>query len=453
MSIFGVGNTLTNMEDESEIALHQRSTIGSAYVECTDDAVFFVHGSMIVYRNPRAIELFGSPDSSTSSEGTVRTIDGLLGITVPEVSGGCATMETSCHRADGTTFPVVVRVMPVSPGRRLVVVRDQSERVATEEMLRRRSAQLSATMESLPFDFWINDRDNRTLFQNRYSLALWGDQRGNAPEDVTDDPVILEEWKRSNARVFAGEVHHGEITYEIDGRRRTFRNIVAPVRDGDETIGIVGLNIDITDYLDVTRDREILLRELHHRVKNNLQIILSTISYGRNADRFDPSGLLNRIEHYVHAIYLVHEQLYIGNELSSVDVGEYVRNLGASLDEALAFRSRIHVRSEPVRIPIEKAVPLGIALSELLANAARFGVAADPGGTLPIAVSIGTVPVDREERLRVSVENPLLDGFEPAPPSQYGGLAIVSHLLDQLGGSVTTACAAGTFTVSVEFPR
>lgn len=440
------------MENASELSLDSLSTIGSAYLECTDDAIFVVRDTSVVYRNQNAAELFGLPDVPGGDDRTI-SIDEILGIDISDVSGGCLSTEASCRRRDGTTFPAVVRVIPIPGECRLVVVRDQTERVATEEMLRRRSAQLTATMESLPFDFWINDRDNRTLFQNPYSLALWGDQRGHAPEDVTDDPVILEEWNRTNAMVFAGQVHRGEITYSIDGRRRTFRNIVAPVRDGEETIGIVGLNIDITDYLETANDREILLRELHHRVKNNLQIILSTIAYGRDSTGYDPIRLLERIENHVHAIYLVHEQLYIGNELSNIDVGEYVRNLGASLDENLAFRSRIHVRSEPATTPIEKAVPFGIAISELLANAARFGETTDPGGTLPITVSVRVYRGDTGERLRVDVENPISRDYEPESPSTFGGLAIVSHLLDQLNGWVAVACSRGIFAVSVEFPR
>lgn len=442
------------MEDASEISLGIQSRIGTAYLECTDDAVFYVREATIVYQNRRAAELFELPDPNTA-DATVDFLEDVLGISIPHSSGSCVSIDTTCRGINGTRFPAIVRTTTISHGERIVIVRDQSDRVATEESLRRRSAQLTATMESLPFDFWINDRDNRTLFQNRYSLALWGDQRGHSPDEITDDPEILDEWHRTNALVFAGGVHRGEITYTIDGRQHTFRNIVAPVQDGEETIGIVGLNIDITDYLDIANDREVLLRELHHRVKNNLQIILSTIAYGRDSDAFDPDRLLRRIENHVHAIYLVHEQLYIGNELSTIDVGEYVRNLGASLDEALSFRSRIQVRSEPVTIPIEKAVPLGIAVAELLANAAQYGNATGPGGTLPIAVSVQSRRVATGNSLLLLVENPV--GGESAPAlsstqGTQGGLAIVSHLLDQLNGSVSTSCSHGTFAASLDFP-
>jgi len=439
------------MEDASEISLGIQSRIGPAFLECTDDAVFYVCETTIVYQNKRATELFGLPDPNTA-DATVGFLEEILGISIPQGSGSCVSIDTTCRGIDGARFPAIVRTTTVSDGERIVIVRDQSDRVATEESLRRRSAQLTATMESLPFDFWINDRDNRTLFQNRYSLALWGDQRGHTPDEVTDDPEILKEWHRTNALVFAGGVHRGEITYTIDGKDHTFRNILAPVQDDGETIGIVGLNIDITDYLDVANDREILLRELHHRVKNNLQIILSTIAYGRDTDTFDPDRLLRRIENHVHAIYLVHEQLYIGNELSTIDVGEYLRNLGASLDEALSFRSRIQVRSEPVTIPIEKAVPLGIAVAELLANAAQHGNTTGPGGTLPIAVSVQSRTVATGNGLYLFVENPVGGGYTPASFSTHGGLAIVSHLLDQLNVWVSTSCSHNTFTASLVFP-
>lgn len=439
--------------DAPEVSSRIPGDFVDRYLNCTDDAVIFIRDSEILYWNRRARQMFGFADAEPGLGMPVMPSAAELFVTgVPESGAGCVSLETTCRRRDGTCFPVAIHITADSDNRRLFAIRDESERVATEESLRRRSAQLTATIASLPFDFWINDSENRTLFQNPYSRALWGDKIGSKPAEVTEDSEILAIWNDTNRRAFAGEIHRGEITYSVDGEERTFRNIVAPVRDADEIIGILGLNIDITDYLKIANDREILLRELHHRVRNNLQVILSTIALGRGKTSFDPERLLTRIENHIHAIYLVHEQLYIGNELSEIDLGEYARNLGASIDRTLALRSRIQVRSETASVPIEKAVPLGIALCELLANAARYGKGTEDGGIVPITVSVLPGTADATDTVELCVKNPVGDDTAPVHAVRDGGLEIASLLVDQLRGTIEVTLRDSSFIARIVIP-
>lgn len=421
--------------------------LGELYLGCTDDAVLYVDGETILYCNARAYRLFliDSENLDLVPTTSLFTFDVLR-----KSEEGCTQIEGKCRRTDGVVFPATIRIARGEENRLLLAVRDQTERAATEESLRRRSAQLTATIESLPFDFWINDRENRTLLQNPYSRELWGDKIGSTLEEITDDKEILASWRKTNERAFSGEIQRDEITYEIDGEDRTFRSTVAPVWDGDEIIGIVGLNVDITDYQQAVADRELLLRELHHRVKNNLQVILSTIAIGRGSNRFDADQMLSRIENHVHAIYLVHEQLDIGNELSMIDLGEYVRNLGTGIDEMLSFQSRIHVTSEAARAPIEEAVPIGIALCELLSNAARYGAGTAPSGIVPIELSLSVLSTGGKA-LRFSVNNDIEPEPEPSPPGI--GILIVQSLVEQLRGTYHAVSEGNRYSATIEIPH
>jgi len=128
-----------------------------------------------------------------------------------------------------------------------LLIKNKSFRKEMEVKLRQSELMLQSTLESLPFDFWINDAENRTYMQNSHSKALWGDVKGHSPKDVTDDDGISENWLKTTTRALAGEVINGEISYIINGRKKYFRNILAPIKDEEHMLGILGMNIDITD--------------------------------------------------------------------------------------------------------------------------------------------------------------------------------------------------------------
>ncbi|MFO1424846.1 MAG: response regulator [Candidatus Competibacteraceae bacterium] len=122
-----------------------------------------------------------------------------------------------------------------------------AELAEANRALRESEARLRAAMESVPFDFFLIGPDGRYVLQNSASKKKWGDVIGKRPEDIARDPEMLARWNGNNRRAFAGEVVEEELCFTVDDGERCIYNVIAPVKDGDAIIGIVGLNIDITE--------------------------------------------------------------------------------------------------------------------------------------------------------------------------------------------------------------
>lgn len=255
-----------------------------------------------------------------------------------------------------------------------IFVEDVSDRAALNREFRERAAILNATLESLPFDFWMNDTEDRTILQNPVSIALWGDRFGERSAMVAATPEMRQHWTESNEAALAGSVYQSEQSYVIDGTTRWYRDIVAPVRDGDTIIGIVGMNIDITDLRLAIEERNLYMRELQHRVKNHLQLILSMIHLMQTSGTAHCTAL-DRVEERVRAVFLVHDLLYRTDSIDTVDVGHYLTDLITSVRDMKNVDIAYTVDLHRTPIAVSVAVPLGLVLVELLASAATGAAA------------------------------------------------------------------------------
>jgi len=129
----------------------------------------------------------------------------------------------------------------------VVMFQDVTGHAKTEEALREREALLRATVESLPFDFFAIDADGRYILQNSACREHWGEALGQAPEAMAPTDAVRARWMENNRLAFAGETVTGEVEYTVAGRKGCYHNIIAPIRDGGQVRGILGVNIDITE--------------------------------------------------------------------------------------------------------------------------------------------------------------------------------------------------------------
>jgi two-component sensor histidine kinase len=193
-----------------------------------------------------------------------------------------------------------------------------------------------------------------------------------------------------------------------------------------------------------------LLREVHHRVKNNLQAIIHLMEIER--DRItDPRArsFLDGLRERAHTMALVYEQLYQSPSVARVDMGPYLEALGGRLQELLSAGRRIDVDVDAagVSLDVSKAMPCGLIVNELVTNAFKHAFPLDvrDGGRIRVALS----QTARAVRLEVSD-----DGIGVSDESQRQGavgLQLVSlWATHQLGGQLTVRSERGT-TFTIEF--
>jgi two-component sensor histidine kinase len=237
---------------------------------------------------------------------------------------------------------------------------------------------------------------------------------------------------------------------------RCFLVSTAPVRCNETVKTLVCLQ-DITDLKrtvhqleSALQEKTVLLKEVHHRVKNNLAVISSLFSM--QADAGGPEARLALAESHrrVHSIALIHEHLYNHEHLDRVNFSEYARQLVGQLHSAFVAdpeRISLTIDAEPVEVGVDRAVPCALILNELLSNAIKHAFPAERKGEIHI-----TFRQSAPGYLELAIEDNGV-GFPPggAQDPRSVGLSIVRILTVQLDGSLEQEACSGTRMV-LRFP-
>ncbi len=204
-----------------------------------------------------------------------------------------------------------------------------------------------------------------------------------------------------------------------------------------------------SDYESLRRslnEKELLLKEVHHRVKNNLQIVSSMLSL--QADTIeDPGGrqMIVQCQNRIQAMAFVHEDAYSSGQFTGIHMESYLKLICGSLRSSNdSTELEIRVIPEDLTFPLDNAIPCGLIVNELVTNALQH--AFTDGRTGKIIISLGTAG----ERLLLSV----LDngsGMDPNGLSKGLGSQLLLALAKQLGGSVSRERTEGV-CVSICFP-
>jgi two-component sensor histidine kinase len=199
---------------------------------------------------------------------------------------------------------------------------------------------------------------------------------------------------------------------------------------------------------EVLAQRETLLKEIHHRVKNNLEVVDSLLQLQADA-LSDPRlrAALAEASTRVHAIAEVHRLLHGAGDLARVDMKAYAEVLSASLTTLFAVdpeRVRVSFDAQSVPIDLRRAVPAGLVLNELVSNALKHAFPNGRKGSISVRL------VAEEGRVELAVRDDGVGLPDPLPSGTLG-LKLVRVLVEQLGGTVAFESASGT-TVRVRFP-
>ena len=192
-------------------------------------------------------------------------------------------------------------------------------------------------------------------------------------------------------------------------------------------------------------EKELLLKEIHHRVKNNLQIV-SSLLYLQEDYMKDPKGveILRESQNRVKSMALIHEQLYGTADLAKIDFGRYVQGLAANLFDAYGIdpaRIRLNVRADDIALGVDMAVPCGLIVNEVVSNAIKHAFLPCDNGTIDIII----------RRLDTGLMEIVVadDGIGLAQPPADAekkslGLRLVDTLTTQLDGTLSIKTENGT---------
>ncbi|HEY9625817.1 MAG TPA: PAS domain-containing protein [Coleofasciculaceae cyanobacterium] len=201
------------------------------------------------------------------------------------------------------------------------------------------------------------------------------------------------------------------------------------------------------------REKEVLLQEIHHRVKNNLQIIDGLLQMqSRRTDNPQAAAILLESQHRVKSIALVHEKLYQSEDLAKINFSDYLHSLVATLFDSYKTASNHITRTvqvDDIELNIDTAIPCGLIVNELISNALKYAFPDDRDGEVRLdfhaqdpnqwVLSVKDTGIGIPEHIDLQKTRSL-------------GLKLVRGFAEQLEGSVEINCSQGTL-ISITFPQ
>ncbi|MCC6398659.1 MAG: PAS domain S-box protein [Bacteroidetes bacterium] len=330
------------------------------------------------------------------------------------------------------------------------------DRRQAEKALRESEHKFQQMAELLPQPIFEADAEGQITFVNKAAFAAFG----FAAEDITLGVSILDmvtPEDRARAGQNARRVLEGQHLLGNEYRMLRYDGGVFPalvysaaVMVDNRPGGIRGIIVDITEQKQnaeelqqALHEKEILLKEIHHRVKNNLQIISSLLNLQAESLK-DPAdrALFMESDGRVRSMALIHERLYKSDDFAGVDFKEYIESLMVSLMHTLGRGGvSYQVDVEGVRLSIDEAIPCGLLINELVTNALKH--AFPNGRTGQITVSLRH---ERPGMLVLEVRDNGVGIPEDVRPEETKslGLHLVSLLTAQLQGELEIVRGEGT---------
>jgi len=213
---------------------------------------------------------------------------------------------------------------------------------------------------------------------------------------------------------------------------------------GGQDIGFLCVGSDLTDHkqAEEVQKKEILIREIHHRVKNNMQIISSLLSLQSTyIDEEKYKKMINESKDRIRSMALIHEKLYRSKDLEYIDFREYVTDMVQQLIQMHSADVAVNIEADDVALNVDNAVPCGLIINELVSNCLKHAFPDRRKGEITVQVHA----VDDILHLRVQDNGIGIPEDIDFRATETLGLNLVTILAeDQLDGDITLVRRGGT---------
>ncbi len=464
---------------EMEQRLNQREAQMRAITDSARDGILMIdRNGIISYWNPAAVRIFGyarkeaigknlhlllAPQRYQEAHqaafagfrqtGRVNAINSIIELEARHKDGHEITVElslSSLHFQDGWHS--------------IGIIRDITDRKQAEAVLQESEENHRLLFENANDAIFIVDMNAQMLAVNSTSLRLLCYTR----EELMSMTVYQVNSPKNRQRIqerIEMLMEQGCLTFETEHLRKDGSLIPVEISarritwDGKPAIMSISRDISERKLADETRktalqEKEVLLREIHHRVKNNMQVISSLLHLQASRVKHEQARqALIESQQRILAMAMIHETLYGGQNLATIDLCAYLKRLVHYLQGAYGTQADIRfcLELDPVELDINQAVPCSLILNEIITNAFKHAFPDGKKGT--VRIKLHSVN-DREVLLEIS-DNGVGITADPdlGNPATLGLMLVQRLLKKQLKGSLSMVSEGGTaFTLRWPLP-
>ena len=346
---------------------------------------------------------------------------------------------------------------------------DITDQVEAQKSINERTKFIETILNNLPLGIAVNEiSSGKSTFINKEFQEIYGWPE----EEIPNVKTLL---NKAYPNVELRKNISSKITADIKGKKPEnlfWDNIEIKSKTGEKkyvsakNIPLYDQNLIISTVQDITErikadkqiqnsleEKEILLREIHHRVKNNLQTISSLLDLQAESIK-DPAALeaFRSSQSRIRSMALIHERLYKSEDLSRIKAQEYIKNLTDYLEatyDSLAGNIKLKTDVQNILLNLDTAIPCGLIINELVSNSMKYAFPGEEAGTIEVSLLVSST-----DSISLSVKD---DGIgipddiniENSPSL---GLQLVHLLVKQIYGTFKMVRENGT-RVEIIFPK